>query len=247
MSSIAVFLVLGGATAIAAKQLGKKTVGAKQLKANAVTTVKIKNNAVSTKKLKNNAVTTGKVKNGAITGAKVELSTLGTVPSATTAANASNLAGFSRKFIRANASPEGASQEASQAASPELVMFTQGPLTVYAKCFDWSGTTYGMLFIRTTENGVAFDSDYDELYGDPFLDVGTPESDRELLENSASGDSASIYGGHTPSLSAFAPNGTALKGSLEIATKNGNLSEGNGVYGAGSVCLFAGEVTNVNG
>ena len=35
MSSIAVFLVLGSATAFAAQQLGKKTVGTKQLKANA--------------------------------------------------------------------------------------------------------------------------------------------------------------------------------------------------------------------
>jgi hypothetical protein len=36
MSSIAVFLVLGGATAFAASQLGKETVGTKQLKKEAV-------------------------------------------------------------------------------------------------------------------------------------------------------------------------------------------------------------------
>ncbi len=85
MSSIAVFLVLGGATAIAAGQLGKNTVGSKQLKKNAVTTAKIKKNAV----------TGAKIKNGTITGAKVNLGSLGTVPSATaagTAANADNAA-----------------------------------------------------------------------------------------------------------------------------------------------------------
>ncbi len=37
MSSIAVFLVLGGATAFAAGKLGKNRVGTKQLKNNAVT------------------------------------------------------------------------------------------------------------------------------------------------------------------------------------------------------------------
>jgi hypothetical protein len=42
MSSIAVFLVLGGGAAIAAGQLGKNSVGSKQLKRNAVTTAKIK-------------------------------------------------------------------------------------------------------------------------------------------------------------------------------------------------------------
>jgi hypothetical protein len=64
MSSIAVFLVLGGA-AFAATQLPKNSVGTKQLKRNAVTTAKIKKNAV--------------------TGAKVNESTLGEVPLAAVA------------------------------------------------------------------------------------------------------------------------------------------------------------------
>jgi hypothetical protein len=55
MSSIAVFFVLGGGAAYAAKKIGSN-----QLKANSVTTAKIKKNAV--------------------TGAKVKESTLGTVP-----------------------------------------------------------------------------------------------------------------------------------------------------------------------
>jgi hypothetical protein len=75
MSTIAVFLVIGGASAFAASQLGKNTVGSKQLQKNAVTTAKIKKNAV----------TTAKIKKDAVTGAKVNESTLGTVPSATLA------------------------------------------------------------------------------------------------------------------------------------------------------------------
>jgi hypothetical protein len=66
MSSIAVFLVIGGATAFAA--LGKNTVGSKQLKKNAVTTKKIKNNAVTTPKIKNGAVTGPKLAAGAVGG-----------------------------------------------------------------------------------------------------------------------------------------------------------------------------------
>jgi hypothetical protein len=76
MSSIAVFLVIGGATAFAA--LGKNTVGSKQLKANAVTT----------KKIKKEAVTAKKVKKGTLTGKQINLAKLGTVPSATNAAHA---------------------------------------------------------------------------------------------------------------------------------------------------------------
>lgn len=92
MSSLAVFLILGGATAVAANQLGKNSVGSKQLKANSVTTAKIKKNAVTTKKIKANAVDGSKVKDGSLTGTDINLSSLGTVPNAANAANATNAA-----------------------------------------------------------------------------------------------------------------------------------------------------------
>ncbi|MGN6663509.1 MAG: hypothetical protein ACTHK6_04790 [Solirubrobacterales bacterium] len=72
VGTLALFLVLTGATAFAASQLGKNSVGSKQLKKNAVTAAKIKKNAI----------TTSKIKGDAVTGAKVNESTLGTVPSA---------------------------------------------------------------------------------------------------------------------------------------------------------------------
>jgi hypothetical protein len=67
MSSLAVFLVVGGASAFAASHLGKNSVGTKQLKANAVTTAKIKKEAVTAKK----------IKKGTITGTQVNLAKLG--------------------------------------------------------------------------------------------------------------------------------------------------------------------------
>jgi hypothetical protein len=84
MSSIAVFMVLGGA-AFAAVQLPKNSVGPKQLKKNAVTKAKIKKNAVNG----------AKVQDGSLTGADINASGLGTVPSATNAANADKLNGLS--------------------------------------------------------------------------------------------------------------------------------------------------------
>jgi hypothetical protein len=71
MSSIAVFLVIGGASAFAATQLGKNTVGTKQLKKNAVTAAKIKKNAVTAAKIKADAVTGAKIKAGAVSEAKL--------------------------------------------------------------------------------------------------------------------------------------------------------------------------------
>jgi hypothetical protein len=66
MSSIAVFLLLGGATAFAATKIG-----ANQLKANSVKTGKIVKEAVTTGKLKKGAVTTTRIANNAVTGEKV--------------------------------------------------------------------------------------------------------------------------------------------------------------------------------
>jgi hypothetical protein len=73
MSTVAVFLLLGGATALAAGRLAKHSVGSKQLKANAVTTAKIKKEAVSRKKIKNSAVDTTKIADGTVTGTDINL------------------------------------------------------------------------------------------------------------------------------------------------------------------------------
>jgi hypothetical protein len=78
IATIALFIALGGSAY--AFHLGRNSVGSKQLKMNAVTTAKIKEEAV----------TGAKVAKGTITGTQINLSTLGTVPSATDAHNAAN-------------------------------------------------------------------------------------------------------------------------------------------------------------
>ncbi|HEY5815678.1 MAG TPA: hypothetical protein VIS95_04995 [Solirubrobacterales bacterium] len=70
MSSIAVFLVLGGGAALAAG-LAKNSVGSKQLKKNAVKTAKIADNAVNGAKIGDNAVTTSELADAAVTLAEL--------------------------------------------------------------------------------------------------------------------------------------------------------------------------------
>ena len=70
VSTIALFLVLCGGAAYAAK-VAKKSVGPAQLKASAVTTSKIKANAVTTRKIKRNAVSNAKIKENAVTAEKI--------------------------------------------------------------------------------------------------------------------------------------------------------------------------------
>lgn len=70
MSSLAVFLVLGGATALA-MSLPKNSVGTKQLKNNAVTAAKVKKEAVTAAKIKKEAVGATQIKGGAVDSTKL--------------------------------------------------------------------------------------------------------------------------------------------------------------------------------
>lgn len=66
MSSFAVFLVLGGGAAYAAKKIGSH-----ELRGGAVTTAKIKRNAVTRSKIKADAISTAKIAKGAVTNARL--------------------------------------------------------------------------------------------------------------------------------------------------------------------------------
>jgi len=240
MSSIAVFLVLGGATAFAAAQLGKNSVGTKQLKKNAVTTAKIKKNAINGAKIKKNAITTAKVKNGAITGAKVNTSTLGTVPSAST------YSGYSRTGLIKASATAGASEAAAYAAAPEIPLISAGPFTVYGKCVLYGTDVEGTAFIRTTAAGSILDSDEDDYAGDPFLEPSTAELDRKLINENVSNNAAEIYAVHSSEFFAAAPEGTVFRGDIGLSVKQGTLPGGDGLYGPGNVCLFNAEGTQLN-
>jgi hypothetical protein len=71
MSTIAVFVALGGATAFAANQLAERSVGERQLRPGAVTSSKLRKNSVTAPKIKALAIKNGKIANGAVTVSKL--------------------------------------------------------------------------------------------------------------------------------------------------------------------------------
>jgi len=156
MSTIAVFLVLGGATAVAASTIGKNSVGSKQLK----------NNAVTTAKLKNGAVTGPKLENGSVTGAKINLSSLGTVPSATNANHATTADNATNAANATNAT------HATTAASSEQIktwfttaslgqtvtLLTIGPFTYTGECKEEGGGPYAQTWVETSQANSIADS-----------------------------------------------------------------------------------------
>lgn len=143
MSSIAVFMVLGGATAFAATKIGANEIKANSIKTGkivkeAVTTSKVKNAAINTSKLANDSVTTEKLAADAVTGEKAKESTFGEVPkantanTATTASNALALGGkpaadYSiRYFARVNGT---AANPTLAAGSPGVTVNSNRPFT----------------------------------------------------------------------------------------------------------------------
>jgi len=162
MSSVAVFLVIGGATAFAASHLGKNSVGAKQLKANAVTTAKIKKNAVSTKKIKNNAITTEKIRNDAVTGEKVLESSLGTVPSAQ---NALSFSGTTQQIVKYRAN----------AGAGSTTIFSGGGLTITGAC-NGTAPKVGVFTATTDTNDSSIWSSGFGSENDTDFDIGDSQN-----------------------------------------------------------------------
>jgi hypothetical protein len=71
VSTLALFIAIGGTTAFAASKLAPKSVGEFQLRPGAVTAEKLRKNAVTAPKIKEGAVKQGKIANASITAPKL--------------------------------------------------------------------------------------------------------------------------------------------------------------------------------
>ena len=231
MSSIAVFLVLGGATALAAG-LAKNSVGSKQLKKNAVTT----------KKIKNNAVTSPKIKNGAITGAKINLSTIGTVPSAThagTADSATNANHANSADNANNAANVGTVITFSKGANAEeMVSLAQtANFELMGICdpteeFDPPGTQYedtGTAYVIYNRSSTYA---YGESEDDDDYNLGQNQGIVFNYDDNGDGGEAMSLDGHFLSAASWA--------NLQADTEDINEPEAGDDYAFSTTCHFAG-------
>jgi hypothetical protein len=200
MSTLAVFLVLGGASALAATQLGRNSVGARQLKKNSVSKAKIRKNAVTTAKIRKNAVTSGKIRNGAVTGAKVDEGSLGTVPNSA----ATDVVKASKGTI---------------AVGQQATALEHGPLKLIVKCEPYELTRISPhVFIESSAEGSVFASWQD---GGKELGPSTPEEDREVT-NVEWSDSNGPFVYDSPSdggVSATAADGSAFNAFVGVASE----------------------------
>jgi hypothetical protein len=220
MSSIAVFLVLGGASAYAAKKIGSN-----EIKGNSITTGKIKKEAVSASKIKKNAVTTAKIANGAVTGAKLNLGSVGTVPNAShantadSANNANAVNGLHLAKIAYTAGPN----------SPDTTVFSGAGLTLRASCdgfeeINFTATT-SVNDSEIYESGNYLD-EFDGSFDDNF-DIGDVE---KVGENIGDASQQEVQG----QLVYSTPSGA-------VVTAQFSLNE-NGTHGGTQPCAVDGIV-----
>jgi hypothetical protein len=220
VSSLALFLVLGGATAFAASQLAKNSVGSKQLRKNAVTAAKIKKNAVTGAKIRKDAVTGAQVKDQSLTGPDINLGTLGTVPNAANAAIAGSLAGGA---------------EFSAFAGPGLTtLATFGSFTIRGNCeLNVGGEDLAELQLYTSvDNAAMDDNEGSELV--PFNVVDNPAV--MFADGNEVAGIPDIEAG-LDEMTVVAPNG-ATYGSQ-------NQTVGVNLPGHRGQCFFAGSITKI--
>jgi hypothetical protein len=192
--------------------------------------------------LKKNAVTTAKLKNGAVTGSKLNLTTLGTVPSATNAGHASTAdnatnAGHAKTADSATSAGHATAADSATAAgnsattsvvksSPGTLTVGQtatimqyGPLAITAECKEIAAGHIGEQFlISSSTPGSAFATWQD---GSAELGPETEVEEREI-NNINWADSTGEYeydGPADANLSASASGGQAFNAIMGEATE----------------------------
>lgn len=211
ISILALFVALGGSAYAATK------IGAKDIKANAITTGKIKKNAV----------TTAKIKKDAVTGVKIKESTLGAVPSATNAVNATNAMNFSRYFTsglkKAN-------------IGTNVPLGSVVPFSFIGKCKDLGGgKAQAQIYLTTTSPNSYFYTAVEGIEGGS--EGGFDPGDEEPISYPASTTNPAWIGGG-PGVDGFSA--TSGDGSTIL---DGAANVGAGVFG--SPCAF--QVWALNG
>jgi hypothetical protein len=203
--------------------LKKNAVTAAKIKKNAVTSAKIKSNAVTTAKIANNAVTGAKVTDGSLTGADINAGTLGTVPSAGTAAT---LAGQTPFFVRLG-------------FGHTQVLASNGSVSLVADCFQEGGEDIARILEQTSVNGAVAGGSND-WEGGPlstdFLNADTPAGERELVENSETSGKVNVDTNIDQGF-VLGPDGKMLTTNSEGVALGLNYGE--------SGCLFAGVINAI--
>ena len=192
----------------------------------------IRKNAVRSKQIRGKSVKAGDVADNTLTSKQVKAEGL----------NPSDIAGIEisdQSLIRVTASESGLGLAAARAGAPETVLYAEGPLAVYAKCFRDSigGEAEAGIFARTHAAGALLGGAAAGLPNDDanLLDPGTPETVRVIQSENVTAPDTADFGVGEAALAA--PDGTSFRVLSTVGVKQGGVGAG-GPFGSGNTCVF---------
>jgi hypothetical protein len=200
IACVALFVSLGGVSYgvatgyIDGREIKNNTIRSQDVRNGTLRTQDIRNNEVRGFDIRNSSIQGRDVAFNTLTGADIEESSLGKVPSATSADSAAAVSVL-KTF---------APTPLAEGAAP-VTLVTQGPLTLTAACVDVAGSTAARVRVQTSEAGSA-GSDAPTI--DP---VDGPVTVAELVDAAGSPRSAAAR-----PLFASTPSGKALSGDFGL-------------------------------
>ncbi len=228
--------------AVKTKVIARGAIGSKQIKGKSIRGNRIKDRGIKSKQLADGAVGEKQLADLGVTGAKVANETL----DSTKISDYAVISSPAGNFVKLTAT-EGPSEAAARIAAPSTELFGKGQIAISAKCFrdTVADATFAEIYVASSASGAIFDGSTDELSGGnaptDFLNPGTPETDRVLDDAIATAATPALM--DEGEFNVVGVDGTHLLGQTTVAAKNGALAAGDGVYGAGNVCLFGGEIS----
>lgn len=179
----------------------------------------VRKNAIGAKQIRAGTVASSEAKNNALRGTDINESTLGQVPSASQAGNASTLQGATPSAFQPASKQLRFGVVSMDPGDSDRTIGTFGPFTLRAEC---DAGPDGRLTLITTESNSDVDSDEDS---DNDFDAGEdfPASEGEDEDDE---------------INAASPGGTSITGQLYTS------DDGTGLGGG---CDFWGEVTTTSG
>jgi hypothetical protein len=247
IATLSLFIALGGVS-WAATSLPKNSVTSKAIKKGAVTNAKIKRSAVTSSSIRNSTITNSDIKNSTITGAKLNLSSLGTVPSATTAGTAGTASDQFSVVRPATPSASNSDPNVARAAATEIPLASNSQISIYAKCFvdPDVNEVYAEVYSRTTANG-AIQGGYsisDALDGNPSLNTNTAEDLRQISDDSVTPNGTdNDYGSN---VSVLGPDAKGLYFSVQTYVRSGAVADAPALLSGTQSCLFHVNGTKTN-
>jgi hypothetical protein len=216
---------------IDSREIKNNEVRSLDIRNNEVRSVDLRNNEVRGRDIRNSTVQSQDIAINAVKGVDVDEDTLGKVPSALLADTATTATTATRATTAGSVDDLKIINTTMQTGAPNVVLATNGPLTLLGRCINNAGDTSGGLLLDTSEDNTWVDAE--NAIGEPDLDATEmPWPIQGAIDPPGGDRSAALALFH-----ANAPSGPGFTGEVSIQMNATSMTAGS--------CRFQGSVVAV--